>query len=300
MELKMTPENIQAALPVIGFNYDELKAELAERLQHYKGLVVTEDAIKEAKADRANLNKLRTAIDTRRKDVKKAYMVPYNAFESQCKDLLDLVDAPIKAIDDQLAAFEEKRKQEKLRNVELEYERIIPQAQKEIIPLRRIFDKSWLNATMSIMKIDDALQEWSKRVGADLLVLSTVDPEYKAAVRQKYIETLDIQKAISHVDALKAAQAAFERQQAEQAALEEKRAQDAEMRRQEAEKKAKEAAAQQQAAQQQTATQQQEAPQQQAPHLNRLVLEFAITRDQAIALKDYLDKNKIRYRNVTA
>ena len=187
------------------------------------------------------------------------------------------------------------RKQEKLRNVELEYERIIPQAQKEIIPLRRIFDKSWLNATMSIMKIDDALQEWSKRVGADLLVLSTVDPEYKAAVRQKYIETLDIQKAISHVDALKAAQAAFERQQAEQAALEEKRAQDAEMRRQEAEKKAKEAAAQQQ-----TATQQQEAPQQQAPHLNRLVLEFAITRDQAIALKDYLDKNKIRYRNVTA
>ena len=299
MELKMTPENIQAALPVIGFNYEELKKELEERLQHYRGLVVTEDAIKEAKADRANLNKLRTAIDTRRKDVKKAYMVPYANFETQCKDLLALVDAPIKAIDDQLAGFEEKRKQEKLRNVEMEYEKIIPDAQKDIIPLNRILDKSWLNATMSILKIDDALQEWSKRIGADLLVLSTVDPEYKAAVRQKYVETLDIQKAISHVDALKAAQAAFERQQAEQAAMAQKRAQEAEMRRQEAEKRAQEAAAQKQAAQQQTAPQQQEA-RQQAPHLNRLVLEFAITRDQAIALKEYLDKNGIKYRTVTA
>ena len=290
MELRMSPENIQAALPVIGFNYEELKTELAERLQHYKGLVVTEDAIKDAKTDRANLNKLRTAIDTRRKEVKKAYMVPYSNFEAQCKELTALIDEPIKAIDDQLAGFEEKRKQDKLRHVQMEYDNIIPEAQKEIIPLERILDKSWLNATMSILKVDDALRDWSKRVGADLLVLSTVEPEYKAAVRQKYVETLDIQKAISHVDALKAAQAAFERQQAEQAALAEKRAQEAEMRRQEAEKRAQEAAEQQQAA-----------PQQQAePHLNRLILEFAITRDQAIALKDFLDQNGIKYRKYTA
>lgn len=289
MELRMSPENIQAALPVIGFNYDELKAELAERLQHYNGLVVTEDTIKDAKTDRANLNKLRTAIDTRRKEVKKAYMVPYNNFEAQCKELTALIDEPIKVIDDQLNEFDERRKQEKLKQVKDEYEILIPDAQKDIIPFDRIFDKRWLNSTMSILKVQDALRDWSKRVGADLIAMDAVDQEYRAAVRQKYIETLDIQKAIGHVDELKAAQAAFERRQAEQAALAEKRAQEAEMRRLEAEKRAQEAA-----------TAQAQQPQQEAPHLNRLILEFAITRDQAIALKEFLDQNGIKYRKYTA
>ena len=293
MELRMSPENIQAALPVIGFNYDELKAELAERLQHYNGLVVTEDTIKDAKTDRANLNKLRAAIDTRRKEVKKAYMVPYNNFEAQCKELTALIDEPIKVIDDQLSEFDERRKQEKLTQVRDEYESLIPEAQKGIIPFDRIFDKRWLNSTMSILKVQDALRDWSKRVGADLIAMDAVDQEYRAAVRQKYIETLDIQKAIGHVEALKAAQAAFERRQAEQAALAEKRAQEAEMRRQEAEKRAQEAAAAQQQAQAQQ-------PEQAAPHLNRLILEFAITRDQAIALKNFLDQSGIKYRKFTA
>ena len=288
MELRMSPENIQAALPVIGFNYDELKAELAERLQHYNGLVVTEDTIKDAKTDRANLNKLRTAIDTRRKEVKKAYMVPFNNFEAQCKELTALIDEPIKVIDYQLNEFDERRKQEKLKQVIDEYEILIPDAQKDIIPFDRIFDKRWLNSTMSILKVQDALRDWSKRVGADLIAMDAVDQEYRAAVRQKYIETLDIQKAISHVDALKAAQAAFERRQAEQAALAEKRAQEAEMRRLEAEKRAQEAT-----------TAQAQQPQQEAPHLNRLILEFAITRDQAIALKEFLDQNGIKYRKYT-
>ena len=293
MELRMSPKNIQAALPVIGFNYDELKAELAERLQHYNGLVVTEDTIKDAKTDRANLNKLRAAIDTRRKEVKKAYMVPYNNFEAQCKELTALIDEPIKVIDDQLSEFDERRKQEKLTQVRDEYESLIPEAQKGIIPFDRIFDKRWLNSTMSILKVQDALRDWSKRVGADLIAMDAVDQEYRAAVRQKYIETLDIQKAIGHVEALKAAQAAFERRQAEQAALAEKRAQEAEMRRQEAEKRAQEAAAAQQQAQAQQ-------PEQAAPHLNRLILEFAITRDQAIALKNFLDQSGIKYRKYTA
>lgn len=296
MELRMSPENIQAALPVIGFNYEELKAELAERLQHYNGLVVTEDTIKDAKTDRANLNKLRTAIDTRRKEVKKAYMVPYNNFEAQCKELTALIDEPIKVIDDQLNGFDERRKQEKLAQVKDEYDSLIPEAQKDIIPFDRIFDKRWLNSTMSILKVQDALRDWSKRVGADLIAMDAVDQEYRAAVRQKYIETLDIQKAIGHVDALKASQAAFERRQAEQAAQAEKRAQEAEMRRQEAEKRAQEAAA----AQQQAQDQQPQQPQQAVPHLNRLILEFAITRDQAIALKEFLDQNGIKYRKYTA
>ncbi len=51
-------------------NYEELKSELSEQLQKYKNIVVTEDSIKEFKADKANLNRLKTALEDKRKEVK--------------------------------------------------------------------------------------------------------------------------------------------------------------------------------------------------------------------------------------
>ena len=48
--------DLQKAIPqAIEFNYDELKKQLPERLAYYKNLVVTEDSIKSAKADKATL-----------------------------------------------------------------------------------------------------------------------------------------------------------------------------------------------------------------------------------------------------
>lgn len=55
--------DLATALPaVLEFNYDTLKSALAARMDLYRGLVVTEDGIKAAKQDRADLNKLREAI----------------------------------------------------------------------------------------------------------------------------------------------------------------------------------------------------------------------------------------------
>lgn len=56
---------------VIEFNYSELKAEMTERLKYYNNLVVSENSIKSAKADKANLNKLIAAIESERKEVQK-------------------------------------------------------------------------------------------------------------------------------------------------------------------------------------------------------------------------------------
>ena len=95
---------------MLEFNYDTLKSALAARMDLYRGLVVTEDGIKAAKQDRADLNKLREAIDAKRKEVKKACLAPYNNFEARVKELTALVDAPIAAIDKQLQQYEEQRR----------------------------------------------------------------------------------------------------------------------------------------------------------------------------------------------
>ena len=55
----------------IDFNSEELKSELIPKLEFYKNLVVTEDSIKDAKSDRAKLNKLKSAFEDKRKEMKK-------------------------------------------------------------------------------------------------------------------------------------------------------------------------------------------------------------------------------------
>ena len=51
--------DLENQLPsVIDFNFEEIKAELTEKLSQYNNLIVTEDSIKSAKSDKESLNKL--------------------------------------------------------------------------------------------------------------------------------------------------------------------------------------------------------------------------------------------------
>ena len=293
MEFKLTTD--MTALPrEIGFNFEELKAGLAERLEHYNGIVVTEDTIKEGKTDRANLNRLRTAIDTRRKEIKKAYMAPYTEFEAKCKELTVLIDRPIATIDSQLAEFEEKRKQEKLEQVKAAYFNCISGSFREFIPLQRILDQKWLNATTTMKKIEEDLTAWNERINADMLALDSIEEEYRVAVRQKYMETLSVSAAIAHRDALRDAERAFKAREAERIARQERETAEAAR----AAQKAPEPDEKLKLGDKMVEVDLRAAHASAAERLNTLRLEFLITRAQAFALKDFLDANGIKYTKI--
>ena len=76
MEVRVTPAIEQIIPPQISFNFEEIRAELAQKLQVYQNMVVTESGVKEAKADRANLNKFKAALADSRKSVKSQWNQP--------------------------------------------------------------------------------------------------------------------------------------------------------------------------------------------------------------------------------
>lgn len=277
MELVMTTD-LDTAIPQnLAWNHEELKRELTERLQYYKTLVITEDSIKEGKEDRAKLNKLREALETRRKDVKKQCMVPYNSFEAQVKELVALIDEPIATIDSQLKSFDEQRKSEKHQLIEESYDKLVTDTIKDIIPLERIFNQKWLNATMSMAKVEEEIIDKAKRVFADLIALDSVPQEYAAAVRAKYIETLDVAEAIRHQQTLQQAAEAFKaREEAKNA--------------QQAEKPVQPEIQPQVAPIQQT--------EEETVNVYLLRLEFQLTKREADALKKFLVENHINYRKI--
>lgn len=215
MEFIINTDIVSELPQKIDFNFEAQKAWLEERLAYYNGLVVTQETIKDAKADRAKLNKLREAMETRRKEVKREWLRPYMEFEAKVKELVALVDKPVSAIDDQLAGYEEQRKAEKMEQVVELYGETVPDTIKEIIPLEKIFDKRWLNAGTALKKIAEDISTIVNRVHTDMLAMEAVEPEHKAAVRAKYMETLDLGSALRHMADLEAAAAAFEAGEAE-------------------------------------------------------------------------------------
>ena len=102
LELRIISPQENGFVQEIKWNNEELKTAIVKKMEDYKGLVFTEETIADGKKDRADLNKLRGAIDNERKRIKKMCMEPYNKFEKEVKEVLGLVDEQISAIDVQM------------------------------------------------------------------------------------------------------------------------------------------------------------------------------------------------------
>ena len=96
----------------ITFNYDELKQELTEKMAFYEALVYTDEQVKDAKTDRASLNKLKKSLNDERLRQEREYMKPFNTFKAQINEIIGIIDKPVALIDKQVKEFEEKKKQE--------------------------------------------------------------------------------------------------------------------------------------------------------------------------------------------
>ena len=198
MEFKIiNPTEDSGFLQSIEFNFDELKTELTKRLEKYQGLTYTEEMLKDAKADKAGLNKFKEAIETRRKEVKKLCLKPYEDFEAKVKELVSLIDEPIQAIDTQLKDFEDKRISAKLVDITDLYNSIFDGWQ-QIIRLEHLFNEKWKNSTYSMKNIRTELEEAFNKSKTDIQTLEDMNlsQDIKLKVMDVYLATLDFSKAM--------------------------------------------------------------------------------------------------------
>ena len=193
MELRIISPQENGFVQEIQWNNEELKTAIAAKMEDYKGLVFTEETIKEGKKDRADLNKLRTAIDNERKRVKKLCMDPYNKFEQQVKEVLGLIDEPIRLIDMQIKEVELAKKEEKRVEVQKLFEAIGFQS---FVTLDMIWDEKWLNATVSITKIEEQMKSIMYQIGDAVLTIHKL-PEFSFEAMEIYKQTLNLSQAIA-------------------------------------------------------------------------------------------------------
>lgn len=196
MELIMNTDLAKVMPKSIEFNHEELKKELTARLDKYNNLVVTEDGISEAKKDRANLNKLRTALDDKRKEAKKDCLSPYEDFEKKVKEIIALVDKPILAIDSQVKAFDEQKKADKEQEISNYFAAEIGELA-DLLPLSKIWNPKWLNAGYKMDSIEKEITEAAFKAKNDIAIIKAMNLECEQQMLDVYLDKLDMSAAMA-------------------------------------------------------------------------------------------------------
>lgn len=190
MELKineiMIPERID-------FNFEELKEELFQQVEKYRNLVYTDEQMKLCKTDKANLNRLKKALNEERIRRKKEYLKPFEEFEAKVNEIIKIIDEPLTLIDKQVKEFEEKRKADKRIEIGAFWETT---EHPEWLTLARIFDERWLNASYSMRQIKDDINGWINRINSEMETLEQLDSFSFEAI-DVYKRSLDINQAIA-------------------------------------------------------------------------------------------------------
>ena len=198
MELKVN----EVVLPApITFNYEELKSELLQKVSVYETVVYTEDQVKSAKADRAALNRLKKALNDERIRQEKEYMQPFNTFKTQVGELVKIIDHSVSIVDKQVKEFEEQKKAEKLKAIEEYWNYALSESKVGPVSFKLIFVPNWLNASVSMKSIQEAIDGKIEQIAKDLAVIDSL-PLYAFEARECYIDTLDLARAVSEAHRL--------------------------------------------------------------------------------------------------
>ena len=286
-EKNYTPElhTEKFELGIIETNLPELRAYVDQSLEKYRNLTYSDDEIKQAKNDRAKLNKLKTQINDWRKQKEAEFNEPFASVKTQCNEIVSLIGEVSGEIDSQVKAYENNRKAQKKEEITAYWASI----RVHNIPIDMVMDEKWLNLTCSEREWKTALENVKRRITADLASFANYqDVEMTDFMITDYMKTLDVQQSLQNwqaqVEAKERAEEAKRQAEAVRAAREEKA-------RQEAEAKAQREA--------ETVTPEQPQTDDPRDYLYSPTFKMIdLTYDQAMALTNYMKTNGLRFESI--
>lgn len=252
---------------MIAFNNTELLAAVEEMLSAYDGVVYDDEHISDAKQDRSTLNAFSKALNDERIRIGKLYNSPYEKFKAQVDEVIDRVKVASAKIDEQVKAYEDKKRAEKQDEI-IEYFKSVIGEFSGCIPYERVHQSKWLNASTTMKSVKAEIDAIITNAKSALIAISALGSQDEELIKAFYFRTLDLSAALNENNRLKK-----EREAA-------------------AELKARQEAAQPAAVEVKAETPAQ------APKLQTVKFAVTGTVEQLKALQHYLRENKLDYKPI--
>lgn len=186
VEFKVT--EFESKLPAILSNVEVVKQWAILQTEQDRNLVLeTEEDFESGKKRCAEINKQITNIENRRKDVKKAYIAPYEIFEKSIKEVISVLNEARTNLWSQVTKAEEKLKAKK----ELEYKTFFEQQAKangisDYCKWTTIFDKTWLNKGKSKAVVFDEINAKIKIAVDEINAILSLNSSFEAELLREY------------------------------------------------------------------------------------------------------------------
>lgn len=219
MQEELTVRVDHPELPAIRWNEAEVQQNLTEMLAAYTGRVYTSESIKDAKADRAAVNKWDKQLGDALRAAKKLYTDPLEVFgqrikamQAQCKQVSEAIDQQVKAVEE----AERQDKQDALRAV---YADCIGEL-RELIPFDRLLVPQWLNKTYDLAKASRELRKSVETRREELRLIRETCGGDAEACTTEYLCELNLNAALVEHSRRQKARDAQRRAEAERMAAE--------------------------------------------------------------------------------
>lgn len=190
----------------IEFNEEEVKEQLALRMELYKGDIVTPQNKADRKRDIAVLRKLKKHVEDRRKEIKQEWQAPYMEFEKKVKECLALIDEPILLLDGQVKELEDQERLRRKRWIEERFT-LLAGDLAEWLVLDQIYDTRWENASSSAKKVEEELSKKLGEIRATLATFQMSVSDVAEEAAERYKLDLNLTAALAYINQYEAQKA---------------------------------------------------------------------------------------------
>lgn len=153
----------------------------------------------EAKEARAILNNSEKLLNSRRLELERQYMEPFNKFKATITDACKAIKQASGALDE-IVKSEENREKE-VKTVQIKEYWI--KTGFTLFDIDKVFDPKWLNKTTKLQDVHAEIDRIQKKTFDDLKVLENFPAEDVALLKTTYLDSLDITQAMQKAQQLK-------------------------------------------------------------------------------------------------
>lgn len=195
-ELKF--EVVQTA-GVINANFEEYEQQIKAEVSEYEGALFTEDSKAFGKKVIAEMRKKRASVVEATRQVKTEWLKPYDEFKVQVDGLLQYVDKHINDIDSQLKEMEAVRVAKRKADIKALYDSVIGEML-EYLPLEKIYDLKWENASVKLPAVKKAMIEAIGKVYEEVTTIKNMDSEVIPKALEMYKRDLSLANAVKYIN----------------------------------------------------------------------------------------------------
>lgn len=183
-------------LPIIVEQLQQVKAEVAAKVDFALRLVCTEDTVKDVKKVRSELNKELAEYEASRKAVKKAILTPYEQFEVVYKDCVsDTYKKADTELKHKIDSVENELKAQKAAEVKAYFDEYLQSKGIDFVT----FESAHINVTLSasMKSLKEQAKAFIDKIADDLALIDT--QEHKDDILYEYKQSLNVANAITAV-----------------------------------------------------------------------------------------------------